>query len=220
MKKFLVLTSNIGDKNILKDPKQKFDNCDYLAFVDKEYDVNIWKQMPAFKYSLIDNFTYRRNAKPYKILSSLLFKEYEYVIWCDSNKNLNCDPEEIIKKYGDFDLLLFKHPERQCLFQEMKICAKWGLDDINLFKQQAQFYFDQGMPTDYGLFEMTIFIKKNSPKIMNFDLMWWEQISKFSSRDQCSLTYCLWKSQGELNIKTFEGHANPYGGGNAYFYQN
>lgn len=220
MNKFLVLTSIVGEKSTLIDPKQKFDNCDYIAFVDRNYNTKIWKQKSALNYSLIDNFTYRRNAKPFKILSSLFFKEYEYIIWCDGNKNLNIDPQKILEEYGDFDFLCFKHPDRKCLYQEMQIVANWRFDNLNVLKEQASFYLNQNMPKDYGLFELPCFIKKNSEKIINFDLMWWEQISKFSSRDQCSFTYCLWKWNNNINIKTFEGYAFPKDGGNQYFYQN
>jgi hypothetical protein len=219
MNKFLVLTAIAGNKCILRDPIQKFDNCDYLAFVDTKFDVNIWNQKPLIEYTTIDNFKNRRNAKIYKILSSILFNSYEYIIWCDGNKNLNVNPESILQKYGDGDLYFFKHPERNCIYREIHTCCTLGLDDPNLLKTQAFFYASQNMPEYYGLFEVPTFIKKVSEKIMKFDLMWWEQILKFSSRDQCSLNYCLWKMKNELTIKTLEGCASPYAGVNSYFYQ-
>jgi hypothetical protein len=64
--KILILTSITNDKDQLLDPPQKFDNCDYIAFVDKEYDTKIWEQRPIINFSFVDRFKDRRNAKPYK----------------------------------------------------------------------------------------------------------------------------------------------------------
>jgi hypothetical protein len=216
MSKFLILTANLGGKDNLIDPPEKFNDCDYIAIVDRKYNVNIWEQFGAFNFSNIDNFTPRRNAKLYKVLTTLVFPQYEYIIWHDANHQLKVDPNLILQEYNDFDLLLFKHPHRNCLYQEMEMISG-RLDSYENIQQQYNYYIKQNMPKEFGLYEMTCYIKKNKPDITALELMWWEQICKFSSRDQCSFTYCLWKLGNSLNIKTFEGFANLYAGGNKYF---
>ena len=216
MNKFLILTANLGGKDNLIDPPEKFDNCDYVAIVDKKYNVDIWDQFGYFDFSSIDTFKPRRNAKLYKVLTTIIFPQYEYIMWHDANHQLKIHPQLILDEYGDFDLLLFNHPQRDCLYKEMEL-INGRLDSTNNIVQQHQYYQNQGMPKEFGLYEMTCYIKKNSPTITNLELMWWEQICKFSSRDQCSFTYCLWKLGTQLNIKTFNGFANLYAGGNKYF---
>lgn len=217
MKKFLILTSNVGSKDNLKDPSKKFENCDYIAYVDKKYNLNVWEQRDAFKFTSIDSFEHRRNAKPYKILSSLLFPEYEYILWHDSNHNLNVHPEELLNEYGDFDLLLFKHADRKCLYEEIYTVKERNLDNAEVLDAQANFYINQKMPFNYPLFEMNCFLKKNNDTIKTLDLMWWEQVCKFSSRDQCSFTYCLWRLHDKLSIKVLNGLSHVNKGGNRYF---
>ena len=216
MNKFLILTANLGNKDILVDPPEKFDNCDYIAIVDKKYNTNIWEQFSYFDFSNIDEFKNRRNAKIYKVLSTLIFPQYEYIFWHDANHQLKYDPQLILDEYGDFDLLLFNHPHRDCCYKEMELISGRLDSQSNIF-QQHQYYQNQGMPKEFGLYEMTCYLKKNTSIITNLELMWWEQICKFSSRDQCSFTYCLWKFGTQLNIKTFKGYANLYAGGNKYF---
>lgn len=216
MNKFLILTANLGGKDILIDPPEKFDNCDYIAIVDKKYDVNIWEQFSYFDFSNIDGFKSRRNAKIYKVLSTLIFPQYDYIFWHDANHQLKYNPQLILEEYGDFDLLLFNHPHRDCCYKEMEIVGGRLDSQGNVF-QQYQYYQNQGMPKEFGLYEMTCYLKKNTPVVTNFELMWWEQICKFSSRDQCSFTYCLWKLGDQINVKTFNGYANLYAGGNKYF---
>lgn len=219
MNKFLILTSNLGEKDILKDPIEKFDNCDYFAFVDKNHDVKIWEQKNIFDFTSIDKYKHRRNAKVYKVLSSILFPEYEYIIWHDANHNLIINPSSILEEYGDkFDLLLFKHADRNCIYQEMSVVKAWNFEEPKTIDDQFNYYHNiQKMPQNISLFEMNCFIKQNNHQVKTLDLMWWEQICKFSSRDQCSFTYCLWKLNDILKIKTFKGVSHKKQGGNIYF---
>jgi hypothetical protein len=223
MSKFLVITSISGGKDQLIDPPQKFDDCDYIAFVDKEYNCKIWEQRPIINFSFLDRFKDRRNAKPYKIMSSVMFQEYDYIVWCDGNHQLKKNPKEIIEEFNDdFDFLVFKHPDRTCTYQEMQAVAQWGMDDVQNVQSQLNYYKGVGMPDNFGLFEMSTFIKKNTMATKQFDLMWFEQICKFSSRDQISFPFVLWKMGDKLKYKILKGYSNKFTmkgdlGGNEYF---
>lgn len=224
MKKFLVLTSITGGKDELEDPSIVFENCDYIAYVDKIYDnIKVWEQREVLNYTTIDNITDRRNAKPYKIISTIMFPNYEYIIWQDGNHKLRINPEEIIEKYGkEYDILLFKHPDRTCVYQEMSAVVQWQLDYKELVDYQFRFYKTVGMPDNFGLYEMSTFIVKNSKEIKELQLMWFEQIIRFSSRDQISLPYCLWKMGNKIKKRRLTGFANLHTmkgnrGGNEYF---
>lgn len=223
MKKFLVLTSITDGKDKLIDPPKVFDNCDYIAFVDKEYDVKVWEQRPVLKFSSLDKYFNRRNAKTYKILSALMFPQYEYIIWEDGNHQLKMDPQLIIDEYGaDSDILLFKHPDRKCTYEEMQAVSHWQLDNRELVEAQFRYYKSLGVPEKLGLYEMSTFIVKTSDATKEFQLMWWEQINKFSSRDQISLPFCLWKMGNRLKRKKLKGYANLFTmqgekSGNDYF---
>jgi hypothetical protein len=218
MNKFLILTANIGGKDNLDDPPKKFDNCDYIAVVDREFDSKIWKQVNYLDFSTLDSYNTRRNAKPYKVLSSFLFPKYEYIFWHDANHQFVVNPEDIVNEYGDFDLCLFNHPHRNCIYDELAIIKERNLDTEFNVNHQYSYYIEKDMPRNYGLFEMTAFVKKVNNTNRILDLMWWEQICKFTSRDQCSFPYCLWelKKKQKSNIKTFNGFANYYAGGNIY----
>jgi hypothetical protein len=208
--KTLILTSITDNKDQLLDPPQKFDNCDYIAFVDRNYDTKIWELRNVTNFSHIDKWFNRRNSRVYKILSSILFPEYEYIIWCDGNHLLKKDPRDIYREFMDFDLLLFKHPDRNCLYDEASVVVEWGLDDPINVDNQVSYYRNLGMPEKFGLFEVPSFIRKNSPLINKFDLMWWEQLCKFASRDQISLPFVLWELNSEINYKVLMGFANKF----------
>jgi hypothetical protein len=223
MKKFLVVTAITNSKDVLIDPPVVFDNCDYVAYVDRKYDVKVWEQRDVLKFSGIDNFSNRRDAKPYKIMSALMFPQYEYIIWEDGNHQLKKNPQDIIDEYGDMcDFLLFKHPDRTCLFQELDACYNWNLDHKEHLEIQKKFYKHLGMPSDFGLFELSTFIVKTTEAAKQLQLIWWEQICRFSSRDQISFPYCLWRMGGKIKKRKLRGYSNlvSMGGvneGNEYF---
>ena len=219
--KFLVLTANTNNKDRLLDPVQTFPNCTYMVITDQwsRTDSSIWINAPILPFSRIDKFGSRRNAKYPKILSSLLFPQFDYVIWHDANHSLASDPNLIIKENLDADLFLFKHPHRSCLFDELDVIKKHPVleNEINLLNQET-YYTQCQVPRQLGLYEMTTFIKKvDSMPIKMLDLMWWEQICKFSSRDQLSFMFCLWQMNNTVKIHQLEGFANLYAGGNKYF---
>jgi len=223
MKKFLVVTSITNGKDKLLDPPQKFDNCDYFAFVDKKTDdVKIWEQKDIIGYSSIDNFRGRRNAKPYKLLSTLMFPDYEYIIWEDGNHQLKVDPQTIIDEYGDFNMYVFKHPDRNCLYEEIKACLTWKLDTIENLQSQYNFYKNMGYPANNGLYELSTFMFKNTHRVKEFQLMWFEQITKFSSRDQISFPFCVWNTAMKEDLTLLKGFSNLFSmdgknTGNDYF---
>jgi len=207
----LILTSNVGNKDNLKDQINIFPNCDYIALVDSHQNVNSWVQHQSFNFSNIDQFQNRRNSKLYKILSSWIFNQYEYIVWLDATQHLKFNPQELIDKHDEFDYLLFKHGERNCLYDELNTVNLLHLDNSDVLNQQYEYYKYQGMPYNYGLYEMGFHIKKVNKNTMNLDLMWFEQVNKFSSRDQCSFPFCLWKMNDEIKIKYVgEYENNPH----------
>ena len=209
MNKTLILTAVTNSKDNLTNPYIVFDNCDYIAYTDKKYNVKTWEQRSIYEFSHIDNFNHRRNAKIIKVLSTILFPEYEYIVWVDANRQLIINPEMIYNEYGDdFDLLLFKHGGRNCLYQEFNYIKNITyLENQDILINQIDYYLSQGMPLGWGLFEMPTFIVKNTQKTKLFQMMWWEQICKFSSRDQISLPYVLWKLGDNINYKILKGNA-------------
>ena len=173
MNKFLILTAVTNEKDILRDPIVKFDNCDYIAFTDKKYNVESWEQRNIHLFSNIDNFKNRRNAKIYKILATMFFPDYEYIIWVDANRELVINPETLLIEYGNnFDLLLFRHGGRKCYLEEIEAVKKYGyLEDENILEEQKRYYIETGMPEKFGLFEMPTFIRKNTETTKLFEII-------------------------------------------------
>ena len=206
--KIAILTALSGTREKLVDPRNTFLNADYFAFTDNiSQDVGIWKQIPLLHFSNDSRFAARRNAKIYKILPHLFLPNYEYYIWHDVSHSLVADPEEVCEKYlRDSDIAVFKHTQRDCAYAEANIINELNYDHRESVDSQVSFYKSQGFPENYGLYELPVSIRRNTKSTQVFNQMWYEQINRFSSRDQISFPYCLWKTG--INPVIMPGFAN------------
>jgi len=171
-------------------------NANFVAFLDETNYSNTWKIKKAYD-KFIDP---RRNSRIQKILAHQ-YIDTEYSIYIDGNIELIAKPEELIEKYlGDYDLAVFKHPNRDCLYDEAKVCAVRGLDDPELIIEQAKRYEDQGFAKHKGLAECGMIIRRHTPKVEQFNNAWWSEWCRYSKRDQISFMYALDKVGLAVNI--------------------
>ena len=143
-------------------------------------------------------------AKEYKILSHK-FIDSEISVWLDGNIELLVPEELLIEHFlGDADIGLWKHPYRDCLYEEAE-----KTKDIPKVEEQAKYYKSQGFPKNAGLYECGTLVRRNTPRVNEFNEMWWEEIKKWSVRDQISFPYVLSKFP-DLKIKVNEGNVREH----------
>lgn len=202
-----VVTSISGLNNKLIDPKEVFDGVDYHAFVDEISDNSVWIQHKNIKFTLDKDYEGRRNAKIYKILPNLFLPNYDYYFWIDSTHEVIIHPRSVIQDLmKEHEIALFRHTQRKCVYEEANELINLGYDHKNLIDGQIKYYLENNYPKDNGLYELPCFIRKNTENIQKMNLMWWEIICKFSSRDQISLPFIINKLG--INPYILEGCAN------------
>lgn len=181
------------------------DEADYVKYLDRG-----WHQVhKVAKFSKDKRFADRRNARLLKILSCQHYPDSEYTVWMDGSHSPVIPPAKIIEKYlkgTDKLFAMFKHPVRDCIFQEAQTLKGLGLDHPELIDQQMKAYRADGMPAHFGLPATTVIIRKTTHQTREIELMWWEHICKYSSRDQLSLPYVLWKTNSLDKLVYMEGH--------------
>lgn len=141
----------------------------------------------------------RRTARYHKLLPHRLFPDAEYWLWMDGNQQLAVSPWALVDRYmvGP-DLSTYKHPERKNVHQELGACIRMKKDDPRVMRTQVQRYEREGYATRKGrLFETTVVLRRNTPKMRDMNEMWWEELRDGSVRDQLSLPYVTWKLDQE-----------------------
>ncbi len=197
MSKITVYTCITGAKDKLRDDQVK-GKAEFIAFTDIKYPSKTWKQLPAY-----DRFKDpRRNSRIQKILSHQ-YIDTEYSIYVDGNISLLVSPEELIKKHlENHDIAVFKHPNRNCLYEEALVCANKGLDDTDVLIGQMRAYEKNGYARHKGLAECGIIMRRHTSKLEEFENAWWAEFCRHSRRDQVSCMYAMDKVGIRVNLIT------------------
>ena len=153
----------------------------------------------------------RRRNRHHKLLSHRLYPEAEYTLYVDGSLTPHVDPNELIERYlGRYDICLFKNAGRNCIYEELEACTRWGKDDPAIMRSQIDRYRSEGYPAGHGLVEAGAVLRRHSQTIHKLNEAWWHEVSTGSKRDQLSFNYVAWKMS--LEYATFAGRAtyNPY----------
>ena len=211
-KELAVITAITEGKDELKD-QPYYKGVEYLAFTDTKDKHPTWKTKKAcdkFKNPVM-------NAKIHKILSHK-YTDLPYIIWMDGSLTLKQNPHELVKLMGDKDFAFFKHPGRDCLYDEADMCVGMGKGNRQELAEQITAYAKQDFPPHSGLCECTAFIRKNIPEVNAIFEKWWADITRYSERDQVSFPISF-KGQSWSTIpgSVEELKGNPEFPGNKYF---
>lgn len=137
----------------------------------------------------------RGTARYYKTMAHEVLSEADISIWVDGNIRLLISPGEAVGKWlKGADLAVFKHPDRQCLFQEASVCTRWRKGDKERIAAQVSAYQEVGMPRDWGLASTRCVIRRHTERIARLNEMWWKEIRTYSVRDQISLSFTCWRA--------------------------
>lgn len=146
----------------------------------------------------------RLNAKIYKILSHQ-FIDSEWSVWIDGNLKLKVTEKDLIEMTKPYDVGVFRHPWRDCLYEEANECQRLGLDDSNIIEEQIKRYRDAGCPKNSGLGACFLIVRRHTPKVCQFNEEWWAEICRGSVRDQISFPYVFGEDvkyfPRQINIK-------------------
>ena len=195
-KKIAVYTAIIGKYDRLTEPKFVSPFCDYYIFCDAEIpETSIWKKrdLPTDeKYLNLNNY---QRAKYFKIFPHIFFPDYDYSIWVDGNITIVGDLAPFVERMGDKVMAEFQHPNNDCIYDEAFSIVSQGKAQGSEVRKQIRQYKKENFPAHYGLFENSFIVRAHNDEncICLMD-MWWDQMQKFTWRDQLSLSYVLWKS--------------------------
>jgi hypothetical protein len=191
----IVYTAIFGNKNKLS-PARYDKNVNFVCFTD---DPNIKSNVWNIRVCEPVNDDPCRAAKIYKILPHHYFPHYEYSLWIDGNSELLVDPKTLLSYLDCTDFACFKHPWRNCIYDEAKACIKSNLDSPTIIQNQMKKYRKNGYPANKGLLHAGLLLRRhNNLTIVMND--WWQEISNHSRRDQLSLMYVLHKNNCDYTI--------------------
>jgi hypothetical protein len=163
-------------------------------------DIMVFGDTPANKFT--DPVM---NAKAYKILPHQ-FVDAPLRIWMDGNIYPKKDATALVGELlGDYDIAVFKHPWRKCLYEEhtparQRLAPKFQ----TLIDEQVGRYQTDGMPRDFALAECGVIVSRACEITREFFDRWWSEVTRYSSRDQMSFPYVWWRMRDRIRVRLVE----------------
>lgn len=206
----LIFTYNFDGYDSVNDPRIKSDGWDHICYTNAPLKTNIWQAAPIPDY-LSDVASPKRLASRLKIDHFRhIQRQYSVCISVDASMFINEDLNDFLaENWSDrLDLMIAKHPRRNCLYQEAEAILDANMDDEDVISSQVNRYRKEGFPENFGLYGTRMMVKNNnSAALKRVSEIWDEEYQKGSLRDQMSLTYAIWKAEKEgvfLKIKDFD----------------
>jgi hypothetical protein len=201
MKK-IVYTVVLGDF-ILHEPKHKNDEWELICFTDRNIKSKNWK---------IINVTHKdplKKSREIKIRCDK-FLDFDLCVYLDSQFTIRCDLNQFVENNMKTDFSLMGHKRRKCVYDEAAYCIFKQRGNKDIISKQIEYYKEMGFPKNFGLYACGIMIRKNSSKVIEFMKLWYDEVQKFSYRDQISFPYILWKYPIDLDIMKFQKTYNLF----------
>jgi len=188
-----IYTCITGGYDKLIEPRIVTPGWDYICFTDnKLLTSKRWKIVHIENTLNLDNTRFNRMVK---ILYHKFVGEYALSIYIDGNYQIMNNLDIFMSKYGNAEqpLVIAEHPKRKCVYEEATVCKQLNKDDVQMIDSVTEKYKAEGMPSNFGLTQNGIMIRKKDEHTRKFMELWWSEVKDHSKRDQLSFSYINWK---------------------------
>lgn len=177
-----------------------------------------------WKLVVVKNLPYddmRRVGKIPKLLAHRLFPFARYSIWLDSKLRLQLDPLLILEYFlwrkGN-EFAISNHYDRHCVWEEVAQNKKLNKYNHTVIDQQFEFYRADGLQRfnasdpnkllSSNVPEGSFIIRAHTPMSNLFNCLWFNEVERFTPRDQLSFAYTYQKLRRMNPDKPF--HLNMF----------
>ena len=190
-KKKLLYTVLVGGYDQLNEIPKKNPGWDYICFTDNPGAASNTWEIRLLENPL--NLDLVRLSRHYKINNHLVDKSYDISVYVDANfqirGNLDCFLAHTMAEKNALSMLL--HPFHHSLEQEFEACITLGKDNADILRRQYEFYVNQqGFIDDHPHVAGGLIIRqKRDPRVVRLMEKWFDQLIKWSGRDQVAFNY-------------------------------
>lgn len=180
----------------------------FVCFTDREIEHGGRWEIRRVSHPL--PYEPRRAARFYKLMPHLALPEAKVWLWQDACLVLKVDPLSVFREAHGLALAAFKHPNRDCVYDEHQACLKYKKGEPELMQLQVDHMQALGYPPGNGLAETACVVRRNTEEVRRFNERWWDIVRNYSVRDQLSFDFVCWEMG--LKYARLEGAKlhNPY----------
>lgn len=193
-----VYTFIFGGYDDLKPPAVITPGWDYICFTDDPaLRSDIWDVRLSPRGRADRQLENKKYAMKHMILFHQYLKGYDLSLSIGGQMELNCNLDDLMREHfraGD-DMMICRHPDRDCIYDEAEVCKAEGIDDRARIDAQIERYRAIGYPPHNGLYATGVIARWHQrANVRAMCRFWWEEYRRGSKRDQLSLNYAIWKS--------------------------
>lgn len=196
MKEFVIYTVLTGNYEDILQPQVVDNRFDYVLFSnDSLKDLGIWSVRSIPDVIPGDN---KRLSRYPKTHPESLLSEYKASLYVDANIQIldSWVYNRFIELYNmgiDYAGIKLVLTGRDCIYEHTFDMCLRRLEYASIAVKQCHAMFKAGFPRHYGINENNVIFRIHSDLMKDVDEEWWHWITTFSSRDQFSYMFCLWK---------------------------
>lgn len=194
-----IFTYITGKYDRLINPSTVTPGWDYICFTDNSMlTSDIWDIRPIKPEDAEIECPKRRANAILTQYNKYIPRSYDICMIIDGNITINTNLNEFIDKSGfsteKYDMLIPKHPDRNCIYDEATAILKLKKDNAVNINSHVSKLNKAGYPRQQGLHATSLFVLNNkSEKISKLFNVWHDVYFALSSkRDQMSFDYALW----------------------------
>ncbi|KMZ76199.1 hypothetical protein ZOSMA_105G00260 [Zostera marina] len=221
----VVASAIFGNYDVLQQPKNISELSEktvcFYMFVDEVTEaymrntttLNSDNRAGIWRVVVVHNLPYadaRRNGKIPKLLLHRLFTNARYSVWIDGKLELVVDPYQILERFlwrKNATFAISRHYKRFDVFVEAEANKAAGKYDNSSIDKQIEFYKNEGLthyseaklPITSDVPEGCVIIKEHIPITNLFTCLWFNEVDRFTSRDQISFSTVRDKIMSKVN---------------------
>ncbi|WCJ21273.1 hypothetical protein M5689_003439 [Euphorbia peplus] len=201
----------------------------FVMFVDEQTQSKLFSDgnipddrgyVGLWRIIVVKNLPYqdmRRTGKVPKFLSHRLFPSSSYSIWLDSKMRLTTDPLLILEYFlwrTRSEYAISNHYDRHCVWEEVLQNKRLNKYNHTAIDEQFNFYMldglrkfdpsDPNIPLPSYVPEGSFIIRAHTSMSNLFSCLWFNEVDRFTSRDQLSFAYTY------LKLKRLNPHQPLY----------
>jgi len=196
----VVYTCLFGSSELFNDfiyPRDS--DIDFVCFTDDpDLRSDFW-EIRLVSRELLDP---TRAAKRIKALPHRFLPEFDWSLYVDNTVRLKRPASELFERFLEparSPHVCFRHPWRDCVYDEGDEVIRSGFDDPARVRSQMSFYRRLGYPAHAGLATSTFMLRRHHDRELTPVMeRWHQQVLCFSFRDQLSLNPVAWYDRFEL----------------------
>lgn len=211
----IVASAIFGNYDVIQQPRNISEeakkNIPFYMFIDEETEtfmknasildssrrVGLWRIIVAHNIPYADA---RRNGKVPKLLLHRIFPNVRYSIWIDGKLELIVDPYQVLERFlwrPNATFAISRHYRRFDVFVEAEANKAAGKYENASIDRQIQFYqYHDGLthyskdklPITSDVPEGCVIIREHIPITNLFTCLWFNEVDRFTSRDQLSFS--------------------------------